>query len=294
MSLPILCRRGALVAALASICLAAPARAFDKNRIKDCFKPPARGESRGAECVGKLIDDATNEGANRFKGDVDKLKQERENIKKELEQARKQAAEAGKKVVSAIPGAPPELVKAAECVKSKASAGFFGVPLIEAAKHPEKLVRAALSRFDGVARSALANARSAVHAPSGAFAVSASSDKGFEANLRLQPGKLDVNAFIDALLNGMEKMRQVDPVAECLIPLLRQQAAVLKRHFVSHQRSTSSRPARAHAGSATGGAARRSPCERIARTAASAPAAMAPSVSSGAFFGSQCATKSVS
>src|SRR6266850_928735 len=71
------------------------------------------------------------------------------------------------------------------------------------------------------------------------------------------------------------------------------EVAILKRDLVAHQRSASSRAARAHAGS-DAGIARRSPRERIAKTAASAPAATAPSVRSGALVGSHRVTKSVS
>ena len=57
---------------------------------------------------------------------------------------------------------------------------------------------------------------------------------------------------------------------------LRANKAIVERDFVAHQRSASSRAARAQGGSATA-SARRSTRARVARTAASAAAAVAPS-----------------
>src|SRR6266550_2248926 len=96
--------------------------------------------------------------------------------------------------------------------------------------------------------------------------------------------------------DGLADVRSDDAIVDGEAAALAQldaDAPVLERDLVAHQRSASSRAARAHAGSDTG-SVRRSPSERAARTAASAPAAIAPLVSSGTLLGSHCLTKSVS
>src|SRR5439155_19132072 len=93
---------------------------------------------------------------------------------------------------------------------------------------------------------------------------------------------------------GLADIGPDDAVVDRETPVLAEldaDATILERDLVTHQRSASSRPARAHAGSATA-TARRSPSERVARTAASAPAAAALSVSSGTLFRSRRATDS--
>src|SRR5882672_443121 len=96
--------------------------------------------------------------------------------------------------------------------------------------------------------------------------------------------------------NGLADVRSDNAIIDretAVLAELDAEATVLERDLVAHQRSASSRAARGHAGS-DGRIARRSPRERIAKTAASAPAATAPSVRSGALLGSHRVTKSVS
>src|SRR5438105_1007062 len=86
------------------------------------------------------------------------------------------------------------------------------------------------------------------------------------------------------------------PVVERETPVRREvdlEATIAKRHDVSHQRRASSRPARAHAES-NGGEVIRIVCDRAKRTAPSAPATAAPSLSSATRRGFQRLTNPVS
>src|SRR2546422_2173476 len=96
--------------------------------------------------------------------------------------------------------------------------------------------------------------------------------------------------------NGLAHVRRDDAVFDresAVFTELHADATIVERDLVTHQRSASSRPARAH-GPSAGVTARRSFPDRSARTAASAAEAVAPSVRSGVFVGSHRPTNPVS
>lgn len=224
-------RRALAFAAPVCLLLAAPAPAFDKGRINKCLRPP------NFECAGRVIDDAIKEAGeqankrvreanDKAKEQIQKAETRSKDLQKQLDQARSQAGQAARGL---IPNPPPELVRAAACLKQASRSGIFGVPFDKAARHPNEVIRAALNQSIRMQQVLAQAARAAVPRPRSLNITV--DDKGFNASMRIQPGRLDVGKFTDALVAGVRAAAAVEPAARCVADLLQTQANMLKREL---------------------------------------------------------------